>query len=1254
METSFNFGLIAGTVLVLAGEFRALASLQRLKRFMAYSGLAQIGYILVGLSLGTLDASAGALAHLSYQLPVRAAMFLAMNHLAASAGGWSLQALRGAGRSAPLASAVLGFALFAGMGLTPFTSLPGKALIIHGLAASGSAVAALALAVAGVAAATYTVRLFQGICLENAALPAGRNPAGATGTGAIAGAALCAAVALGCLFPEPALHACREAAQRIIGGGGQESLPFLEADWPAATAIPFAGALLLTLTGRFPRVRDGLAVGVALATAAAAWAVPAPGPVQTLFTRLFALGSLAVAVYSVGYMRGEKETGRYWFFLFLMISGLVGLACSAGMGGFFAYWELMTLASYMLVAHKRDAKALHAAGKYFVMCASGALALQVALMFLEARAPGASMADLITPLSAFGPAGAALLFLLLLTGFAVKAGLFPLHSWLPAAHPVAPSSISAPLSGLLTKAGVLGTALMIPALAAPGALGGQQALTGLLVLMAAVTFVLGEFMALWQSDLKRMLAYSTLAQIGEITLVLCAGTWAATAGAFAHAINHAVMKDLLFLAAGSFILRAGGRNLEDLRGYAKAMPFTGACMAAGLISIMGLPPAGGFYGKYLMLTALLDAGQTWTAVLILAGSLVACVYYGRIIKALFFSPSPEGKVEEAPLTMRAATGALAGIVMVSGLFPGWWTSLVLPAASALFPSGIGQLPDMQPGWSLPALFCLAGAAAAILLRQNLVRAGTAACLCLALGLLSLLTDAQAWGALQWGFALMVLLTGLCNVAYSTGYMDHSRMPWRFLAVFSIMIAGLVGLAGAKTLIGFFFFWEIMSSWPLYFAIIHEESPGALREGTKYFLFNLAGASLMFLGILGLGHAAASTSFDELAPALSRLPAGDWLPFMALIVTGMLMKAAMLPVRIDWQMHPATAPTPVSGFISAMLLKCAPFGLVLARFTWAGDASGDAARAMDMLMYAGVWIGGVTILYAGVKALVQTGIKEMLIYSTVSQLGYIVLGVCLGTSLGLAGGLLHLFNHMLFKNLAFLCAGALMYATHAHDLSELGGIGKKMPITMLCFGAALFSAAGMPPFNGFTSKLVIYYALIGQGEMVLAVIAILSSVVTLAYFLKFLHGAFFGHPSPAALRAKDPEGFMRWPLVILACLCLVTGVFPGLGLLPVAGIEAQLGVAPPDVGLAGIRSGPGAFDMSLLSFMIILCGGGVWHAAQKLTRNVRRTAIHTCGETSLDVESTRIGAAGLYFAPLKTLARLSKGHFAPGRAGGSHD
>jgi len=1252
MQTPAQNAMLAGAILALVGEVLALISVKDLKRLTAYSACAQLGYALVGWGSGEGLGPVGAALQLLYQAAARTVWCLCLRRLAAEQGGYSLQALTAAGSRRPGLGLLLGFSMFTAIGLTPFTAPPGKELLLLAAVRGESLAAALALAAAGIIAAIYTVRVVHAVCLKRGAESQNPQPAYFAGVGA-GSMALAGALALACLFPGPLaglmqswLVDSAESTGHMAGEGG----------WPLSVLIAYLGAFALFAIGRVaPRLRGFAALALAAGTLGAVIAAPVLDPLRQLFTMLFALGGGLIVVYSIGYIGDHKGADRYFFFLFLMLASLIGLASATEGVAFYSCFEIMTFSSYMLVVHKRSDESLAAGAKYLIMCVGGANVMQVGLLSLAATGASGGLDHMAGALATYSPAAAAGVALMVLAGFTVKAGLFPLHSWLPAAHPVAPSSISAPLSGLLTKVGVFGVALVVAALASSPQEGGYSRQVLLLLTgMAAVTFIIGEVMALMQRDIKRMLAYSTLAQIGEIGLVLSLGTYAATAGALAHVLNHAVMKDLLFLAAGGLILRAGSQRIQDLAGMGKAMPFTGACMAVGLVSIMGLPPMGGFFSKFLMLKAALDAGQPWIAALILVGGLMGCIYYGRLIKVLFFHKYEGAAVAPLPVTMGLSLGVLALLALGSGVFPAQWVGLVLPAAGALFPAG-GTLPDIAIAWPLASIVPVCGAVLAIALRRNLKACGWVA----TLSLLAAFGIAAAGTAfptdLQRYFALLVLALGVLNVAYSTGYMSHSHTAWRFFAVFLVMISGLVGMTTVSSLVAFFCFWEIMSSWPLFFAIIHEETPSALKEGTKYFLFNIAGASFLFLGVLLLGHACGGYDFEVVAKAVSVLPAGAWMPGLCLMGLGMLMKAAMLPLRIDWQMHPPTAPTPVSGYISAMLLKSGPFGILLLRFVLAQGAVGDSAQALDTAMYVGAWIGGITILYAGIQALLQTGIKEMLIYSTVSQLGYIVLGVCLGTSLGVAGGLLHLFNHMLFKDLAFLCAGALMFASHAHNLEELGGMGRKMPVTFLCFGVALFSAAGMPPFNGFSSKLIIYNALIQRGEFVLAIIAILSSVITMAYFLKFMHGAFFGQLSPAAEHASEVGPIMRVPLMTLAGLCLVTGVFPGLALIPIASLEQSLGLAAPTVGLSGIVTGPGACDMALLSFMLLGVFGVVWGGVSRLTSGrVRRTAIHTCGETSVDQRLTNVGAGNLYAAPLHLLAGMTRGYLSLKRLGGQHE
>jgi formate hydrogenlyase subunit 3/multisubunit Na+/H+ antiporter MnhD subunit len=353
---------------------------------------------------------------------------------------------------------------------------------------------------------------------------------------------------------------------------------------------------------------------------------------------------------------------------------------------------------------------------------------------------------------------------------------------------------------------------------------------------------------------------------------------------------------------------------------------------------------------------------------------------------------------------------------------------------------------------------------------------------------------------------------------------------------------------------------------------------------------------------------------------------------------------MIPLRIDWQMHPATAPTPISGYISAVLLKSAPFGLLILFYGIGRELLPTVE--MHHLMYIGTWVAALTIFFAAFMAVTQSDIKGVLIYSTVSQLGYIILGICLGTPMGIGGGLLHLINHMLFKNLAFLCAGALMYTTHAHSLNELGGIGRRMPLTTLAFGIATMSAAGVPPFNGFTSKWMLYHALIDQNEILLVLLTLSGSVLTLAYFAKFLHSAFMGQLSPNHANVSEASPLMLVPMGLLACLCLITGIVPGILLTPISYIMKGLGIDALTTTISGITSTTGAWNAPLVSCMILVAFAFVAILLKLMNSKVRYTHIHMCGVTELPQELTNVTAEHVYEAPLQLIVRLKALVLAP--------
>jgi len=347
---------------------------------------------------------------------------------------------------------------------------------------------------------------------------------------------------------------------------------------------------------------------------------------------------------------------------------------------------------------------------------------------------------------------------------------------------------------------------------------------------------------------------------------------------------------------------------------------------------------------------------------------------------------------------------------------------------------------------------------------------------------------------------------------------------------------------------------------------------------------------------------------------------------------------MLPFRIDYQMHPPAAPTPVSGYISSVLLKSAPFGIMKLFYATIGVALvANLSGLLGIeLREAMAWVGGLTILWAVAMALLQSDMKKLLIYHTVSQMGYIVLGISLGTALGVAGGLLHLVNHMFFKNLLFLGAGAIMYRTGAKSMDEVGGLAKKMPVTTLVFAVGAFSIAGIPPFNGFVSKWLIYQAAMEKGETSLALLSLVASVLTTASFVKFLHSAFFGQLPERWNHVRDVPATMAAPMVALASLCVLFGVVPGFPLRFIAKIQTEIGLSAIDPHMFNLYSADGLWSMGVLASLLLLAGLVSTIVYLGYNRKVRYAEVYTCGNVDVKPEELQVSSHHLYETPKQVL------------------
>jgi formate hydrogenlyase subunit 3/multisubunit Na+/H+ antiporter MnhD subunit len=921
----------------------------------------------------------------------------------------------------------------------------------------------------------------------------------------------------------------------------------------------------------------------------------------------------------------------------------------------------------MLVVHEQTKKALKAGFLYFIMCITGAYFMQFGILALCSKLGTFDMSAVSGGLHSLTPELLIAAVIMFVIGTGVVIGLVPMNSWFSDAHSESPAPVSFILSGTITTIGIYGlirilfTVFGLGLLTQLGSIG-KLSYVGLAIsLLGLLTLFYGEIMALLQTNVIKLLAYSTLGQIGEIVVAIGAGTYLGMVGGFNHIINHVIMKGLLFLAAGILAYRLKSQNIEKFKGIGKVMPFTSGCLAIGALAIMGLPPFNGFISKFLMLYDDVEAGYWYFAALMLLASVISAIYYMRLIKTMFFEKYEGPKVKEGPITTLIPLCILTCLVIFNGLFPEPVLNLAKSAANYVAAQGkieVTAIPGISITWPVIIIIPMIGGLLAYFLgRKSPKIAGWTAVIGMTAASIAIAVSNGKYDIYSMSFALLIAGVGVLNLLYSLGYMSHGHAQNRYYMFFMLMIGGLIGVATSNSFFTFFIFWEIMSSWTLYFVIIHEETQDALKEGFKYFVFNYIGASIALLGMLILTVNAGTFDMKIVSQRMANLPVNIAGWALVLMTIGFLMKAAAMPFRIDYQMHPATAPTPVSGYISSVLLKSAPFWIIKLFFILGGAAvigKLGMVGTQSVLMYVVSWIAGLTIIGAAAMALIQKGIKRLLIYSSVSQIGYIILGLSLGSTLGLSGSLLHLVNHMFFKNLLFLAAGAIMVQAHAHNLDEAEGLGRKMPYTMTFFMIGAMSLAGIPPFSGFTSKWIIYEAAMEKGQVFLALLSLVGSVLTMAYFIKFLHSAFFGTLPKKLENVKEAPWTMLLPMGTLSVLCLLFGIMPGLPLNVISKILKLMNITSPEFTLFGVKTPLGAWQVGVILILMLfaLVLGIIFFLLGN--RKVRYTNTYACGVSDLEDDEIRMASQNMYESPDNVIKKLHKTLIEPIFGNGEED
>ena len=460
--------------------------------------------------------------------------------------------------------------------------------------------------------------------------------------------------------------------------------------WGFATAV--SGVSFAVAAALAGAVSDGSEITYLLGGWAAPWGIEYRLDALNALVLVIVTGAstltLVHARLSVAREVRRERIGLFYTAWLLCLTGMLGMAITGDVFNVFVFLEISSLAAYTLVALGPGRAALLAAFRYLVLGSIGATFFLIGVGLLYMMTGTLNMADMAGRLGEVAhtrTVTAGVVFVVL--GLGLKAAVFPLHAWLPAAYAHAPSSAASFLAGTATKVSVYVLARFLFDVFGLDLSFERLDLGAFLVPLAIAGIVAGSAVAVFQDHVKKLLAWSSIAQIGYMVLGIGLGTAAGAAASILHLFNHALMKVALFLAVGNLVYRTGSAALANLSGLGRNMPWTMGAFLVAAMSLVGVPLTAGFVSKWYLLRAALEGGLWPVAAVVVASSLLAAIYMWRVVNAAFFTPAPPDTVQahaaEAHWTMVAPVVALAAANVWFGVETSFSTGFAALAGAAL-------------------------------------------------------------------------------------------------------------------------------------------------------------------------------------------------------------------------------------------------------------------------------------------------------------------------------------------------------------------------------------------------------------------------------------------------------------------------------------------------------------------------------------------------------------------------------------------
>lgn len=400
-------------------------------------------------------------------------------------------------------------------------------------------------------------------------------------------------------------------------------------------------------------------------------------------------------------------------------------------------------------------------------------------------------------------------------------------------------------------------------------------------------------------------------------------------------------------------------------------------------------------------------------------------------------------------------------------------------------------------------------------------------------------------ALGMFFAMVSSTLWLVTTVYAIGYMEGEHARQRFFAFFAVCVSTTVGIAFAGNLFTLFIFYEMLTiaTYPL---VIHEETPEAMKAGRKYLIYTLTGGAVLLFTITITFYLVGTTTLSRNGILSINNGVTVLYALFAAYIFSFGVKAAIMPLH-GWLPSAMVAPTPVSALLHAVaVVKAGVFGIIRVIYNVFGIDLMRKLGVGEILAY----FVCITIIGGSIMAILQDNLKRRLAYSTVSQLSYIVLGAALLTPSAVIGGVVHIANQAFMKITLFFCAGAIDKKTGWQNVSEMDGVGMKMPITMAAFTIASLGMMGLPPIAGFITKWYLSLGALQAHDPIFVVVLMISSLLNAVYWLPIIFAAYFKKPQDGDERKSEAHWTLLGPIIVTAAYSIALGLLaevPGLPL-----------------------------------------------------------------------------------------------------------